>query len=295
MKNPKSINLFSLTTLGVGAALILACGKKTEEPELVEAVPTFSTEYDSDTSASLPTEPSLQAVGESSGSGFESESEKYSAQQAQFSDRGAFVVQVSVFKSRRQAENFMTRLADNGFPAYVAQVENPTYDLPGTYHRVRIGRFGSIAAAKQFGESTLAPMGYSYWVDNKSNDQVGAGSAASSGYESSDSYSTPTGNYYSDPAPTESYSTPSEPSSYTPTPSEPAAPSSSPWDTPSEPAPATTSDWGTPSEPAATTSDWGTPSEPAATTSDWGTMPTPAEPETPKDTSFNEGGFLDEW
>lgn len=258
--------------------MLLGCGKKTEEPAFVEEVPSFSTEYDTDTSAYLPAEPSLQAVGGPSGSERRAQSEAdYSAQQAQFSDNGAFVVQVSVFKSRNQAENFMTRLADNGFPAYVAQVENPTADLPGTYHRVRIGRFRTISAAKAFGDNTLAAMGYSYWVDNKANDQVGSGSEYGGGYQPAPSSYQPTDSYST---PATDYSTGSASESYT-TPSEPAAPAM-----PAEPAPSP-SPWDMPREPEAV------PSEPA--TSGWETPASTPEPEAPQDTSFNEGGFLDEW
>jgi hypothetical protein len=86
------------------------------------------------------------------------------------------------------------------YPAYTAAVQNPTPSLSGTYYRVRIGGFAGFAAAKAFAEKSLVTNGYQYWVDRKSNDNVGMegnglGSSAPSGsYEKAPSFSAPVSN-----------------------------------------------------------------------------------------------------
>ena len=175
-------------------ALAIGCEKKQETPAVVEEVPSW------ETPENLSEEPALDETEEEEEEGeaptfttpeeMEPETETYSADQELFTDAGGFVVQVNVFKSERRAENLVSSLAERGFPAYVATVEDPTPELPGTYHRVRIGNFRSIADAKTFGENTLLPMGYDYWVDNKSHDAVGY--AGLPGYEGTTDYGTDT-------------------------------------------------------------------------------------------------------
>ena len=90
-----------------------------------------------------------------------------------FAANGPYVVQVATASSRGSANNLVNELKNLGYPAYVAEVRNPTPALRGTYFRVRIGTFNGYSEAKAFGESALKPAGYSYWVDRKSNDNVG--------------------------------------------------------------------------------------------------------------------------
>jgi hypothetical protein len=137
----------------------------------VEEVPAAAA-VQTDTSATLAEEPDLKKVGDDGKPGQKAKVSA-AAQDAGFSDRGSFVVQVSVFKNKRQAASLVEKLANEGYPAYVAEVESPTPDMSGTYHRVRIGRFQRIADARAFGENTLKAQGYSFWVDNKKNDLVG--------------------------------------------------------------------------------------------------------------------------
>lgn len=208
----------SALALGLSLALVVGCKKK-EAPAVIEEAPAAAVPVETDTSATLAEEPSLQQVGQNGGSKKPS-TPMGSAEAAGFSDRGSIVVQVSVFKSSRQAAGLVEKLAAQGYPAYVAEVENPTAEMSGTYHRVRIGRFQKIADAKAFGENTLRPAGYDFWVDNKKNDQVG-----SSGYSSEPAYTAPT-----PAAPVEEFrATPSEPAA---PPSEPAAPAGDAWGTP---------------------------------------------------------------
>ncbi len=88
------------------------------------------------------------------------------------------MVQVRVFETRVHADALVAKLTAAGFPAYVAVVENPTADLPGTYYRVRIGGFNTREEAAAFAAASLKPQGYDSWVDAKSNDRVGAASGS---------------------------------------------------------------------------------------------------------------------
>lgn len=232
----------SSIVLGLSLAMLVGCKKK-EAPAIIEEAPAAAAPVETDTSATLAEEPALQQVGQG-GKPTATFHPSATAEAAGFSNRGSIVVQVSVFKSSRQAAALVEKLAAQGYPAYVAEVENPTPEMSGTYHRVRIGRFQKIADAKAFGEGTLRPAGFDFWVDNRKNDQVGAG-----GYSSEPSYSSPSSTYT--PAPVEEIQAPAEP----------AAPSGDAWGTPKEPPTPSADAWGTPkSEPSAPAGDaWGTP------------------------------------
>ncbi|MBN2187816.1 MAG: SPOR domain-containing protein [Chitinispirillaceae bacterium] len=158
-----------------------------------------------------------------------------------FTEGGRYVVQIAAGPSSSGAEELANAFRGKGYPAYVAEVQNPTPELSGTYYRVRIGGFDMLADAKAFGENILRPANYDYWVDLKANDAVGTGSGAGAAadYSSGSSTYTP---------------------SYTPAASEPAY-------TPSTPA--TTTDYSTGSSSGTTTSsyDWSsTPSSEPSTT-----------------------------
>ena len=85
---------------------------------------------------------------------------------------GQYVIQVSIQPSRKAANSIVSKLSDQGIKAYVAEVENPG-ELEGTFYRVRVGYFSTIANAQQFGKEVLAPQGYAGWVDNRKNDRIG--------------------------------------------------------------------------------------------------------------------------
>lgn len=143
------------------------------------------------------------------------EPEKRLSESIDFAENGRFVVQISTVRSQALASDIAAKLSSKGYPAYIAQVDNPTPSLSGTFYRVRIGGFTSIAKARSFGENTLSADGYEYWVDNRSNDNVGLQGSSMGG---GDTY------YTSEPA--QSYPQP-----------EPAAPVPKPAATPA-PAPA---------------------------------------------------------
>ncbi len=165
-----------------------------------------------------------------------------------FSENGRYVVQVSTVVSRSLADAVSAQLSAKGYPSYVAEVQNPTPSLTGTYFRVRIGGFDRISAARSFGENILTAEGFEFWVDNRSNDNIGLegygmGNSGSiySGEASSGSYQPtytpepapatytpepePAATYTPEPAPAQTYSpqsSPEVPSTLSPAPSAPA-------------------------------------------------------------------------
>ena len=177
-------SLKSILAIGCSILILVACKKK-EAPPVIEEAPPAAVE--TDTSAALTEEPALQQVGKEAKPKKETKAKSMKAtvhqsakaDHAGFSEGGRYVVQVSIFKSKQQAAGLVEKLANAGFPAYVAEVENPTPELAGTWHRVRIGNFSSISEAKAFGDNTLSGMGYQYWVDNKKNDGMGGDGSAS--------------------------------------------------------------------------------------------------------------------
>ena len=172
-----------------------------------------------------------------------------------FSENGRYAVQVSTLPSRSMADALAAKLEARGYPSYVAEVQNPTPSLSGTYYRVRIGGFNGVSAARSFGEGTLAMEGYEYWVDYRSNDNVGLegygmGSGSNADYSTSGSSSSTSSmssdpSYTSPPPPTDAYTAEPEPEPATTTPPPPA--------TTTTPAPATD----TPAAPSSTTNEWG--------------------------------------
>jgi cell division protein FtsN len=52
---------------------------------------------------------------------------------------GAYTLQVGIYNTERQAQKRAESLKNQGFPAYVTKVQDPTPALSGTYYRVRIG------------------------------------------------------------------------------------------------------------------------------------------------------------
>jgi hypothetical protein len=153
---------------GIFALVTVGCGKKQSEPRPETATPASMAgqkdttdvfdEFYSDTK-----EPEKKVSPTFS----MNESKSYSPA---FKQGGAYVVQVSTMVSRFLADELATELKEKGYPAYVSEVQNPRQDLQGTYFRVRIGSFASIAEARSFGENVLNPAKYNFWVDRKSND-----------------------------------------------------------------------------------------------------------------------------
>lgn len=154
--------------------LITSCGKK-EEPKPEPTQPSRTSEElfgaFGDKSESKPA--SKPAEYDKTPSYNENTADMYG--EPVFSENGRYVVQISCIASEEIAEDVARKLEKKGYHVYLAEVDNPTPQLIGHYFRVRIGGFDNISDAKAFGEGHLVPAGYDYWVDNKSNDNVGVG------------------------------------------------------------------------------------------------------------------------
>jgi hypothetical protein len=150
--------------------LLSGCGKKTEEPapvvEKAASEELFDEFYEETTSdESTVTEADFEEPIE----------EQATTVAPQFSPDGRYVVQVSCIASEEIAEDVARKFETQGYPVYIAEVKNPTPQLMGTYFRIRIGGFDGLTDAQSFGEDFLLTNGYEYWVDNRSNDNVGIG------------------------------------------------------------------------------------------------------------------------
>ena len=171
----QSASILGAITLSI--VLLSACGSKEEktEPKAAEVKP--ATEQPAPVQEAAPEavqeEPALvpiQSLSEEKAAPAEAPADPISAVEQESS--GPFVIQVSIQASRKAANNVVSKLSDQGIKAYVAEVENPG-ELEGTFYRVRVGYFSTIANAQQFGKEVLAPQGYAGWVDNRKNDRIG--------------------------------------------------------------------------------------------------------------------------
>ena len=180
--------------------LIAGCGKKAEEVQEPKAQPSRTSEelfdsFDDSDDAPVTADAEMDAMEN------ENTSDMYG--EPAFTDDGRYVVQVSTIASEAIAEDVARKLEKKGWPVYLAEVDNPTPELIGHYFRIRVGGFDNIADAKAFGEGYLVPAGYDYWVDNKSNDNVGVGGDSYLGddaaYDTEDTYSSDYATEESDP------------------------------------------------------------------------------------------------
>jgi len=223
--------------IAAGALVASGCKKGKNAQATVEEVPAATATTDSATA--LNEEPSLAKV-----KGKEPPPAAVHPAQA-FSPKGKYVVQVAVFKSRKQANQAKQKLVDAGYPAYVASVESPTPEMPGMHYRVRIGNFDTPKDAHEFGKS-LRSQGYSYWADRKSHDHLGGGEPSGAATQN---FSSPSPRH-SSPTPEPSYSAPASS-----TPSAPSAPVSEPVGVPEPPAPSEPA----PSSDNSNNNSWGNP------------------------------------
>lgn len=168
--------------LGVGMAVMLTalavgCGKK--EKEETTPVPELSETTGAGTSDTGDIFDEFYDDLDSKDAAMKESEETFSTSDfgytPEFVPDGRYVVQVSCVGPRSIAEAQVNKLENQGYPAYIAEVENPTPDLIGTYYRIRIGGFTGVSKAKEFGEQALMPAGYDFWVDNRANDNVGMG------------------------------------------------------------------------------------------------------------------------
>ncbi|MBD3321634.1 MAG: hypothetical protein GF350_11120 [Chitinivibrionales bacterium] len=222
-----------------------------------------------------------------------SQSAEYS--DVRFSESGRYVVQVSCVASPALADNLAGKLTDRGFPAYTAEVSNPTPELTGTYYRVRVGGFDGVSQAKSFGENKLAPLGYNYWVDNRSNDNIGMEGYGLGSGQSSGTYEDYSSGYSSTPEATSGDSWETTPAPEPEPEPEPEPPATTPaaeasagdeWDT------ETTAETGPVSEPQPQQATPAADPEPEPQTRTTPEQAPAAEEETPAESSTSEE---DDW
>jgi len=284
------MHLKSVWTLAAGVVLlsIAGCGKKEKLDQDAGSgadVPSVNESAVEDTSFdvfdeffddSKDTAAGMETADDfSSGETFSTASESY---QPSFDPNGRYVVQVSCVRYASFGEKLVDELEAKGFPAYLAEVANPTPSLPGVYYRVRIGGFTGVSDARAIGENVLLPQGYEYWVDNRSNDNVGM-----EGYG------------LGEPAPVESYESGySEPAISSPAPTYESA------DDYQETAPASDDSWGTGTETATETESFSEPAPPAPATQPETTQPAtepaapPPAPTTDQGQTTDDGGWGDD-
>lgn len=186
----------TLVGILVMAALILpGCAKKKAAPAVEQPAPqveaatpqkdVFDEFYD-EGGAKKTAEAAAAKNERTFGTGAKAAAGSYS-----FDPDGRYTVQVSCVTSELLANRLAKKLEGEGFPAYTAQVDNPTPALNGRFYRVRIGGFTGVSAAKGFGEEALVTRGYEYWVDNKSNDHVGMEGYGMGSGQATETYSSP--------------------------------------------------------------------------------------------------------
>ena len=173
------MKLQSVSLIGVIAlscSLLSACGSKEEEQKTPQAEATPAAEQATAAEeAQAQDEPALvpiQSLSETAEKSAPAAAPTPISSNVEQGSSGPFVIQVSIQPSRRAANSVVSKLSDQGIKAYVAEVENPG-ELEGTFYRVRVGYFSTIASAQQFGKEVLAPQGYAGWVDNRKNDRIG--------------------------------------------------------------------------------------------------------------------------
>lgn len=260
--------------------VLLGCGKKKVQEEITDipsletsSVPDIFDEFYKDETETQEI-PEPKKTEKPAKVKYSSPSASYSS--AEISESGRYVLQVSTIKSRVFADEIAAKLNEKGFPAYIAEVNDPTPQLPGKYYRVRIGYFQTVSAARNYGESVLNPAGYDYWVDNKSNDNVGI-----------EGYGMGEGAYYGTPSSSSSYMTTPAPVASEPQTiqTEPVSPvTSTPADVPPAPAATPSPEISTSVEPAA--------SSPAPSTPEPEPAPEPAPAQ--KESGSNQWGD-EEW
>ena len=170
----QSVSLIGAIVLS--CSLLSACGSKKEEQPApqVEAAPAAEAPAPVE-EAPAQEEPALvpiQSLSESEEKAAPAAEPVQQSAGIEQESSGPFVIQVSIQSSKKAANGIVNKLSDQGIKAYVAEVENPG-ELEGTFYRVRVGYFATIAHAQQFGKEVLAPQGYAGWVDNRKNDRIG--------------------------------------------------------------------------------------------------------------------------
>ncbi len=221
-----------------------------------------------------------------------------------FSKNGRYVVQVSSTASESDADRMVKKLKGLGYPAYVANVQNPTPTLTGMYFRVRLGGFDNYSEAKDFAEGTLVPAGYDYWIDRKANDNVGIQGAGFGSAGGQQQYQPAPQQYkpaaapqqYQPAATPQQYQPTVAPQPYQPAPAQQAVPTSAPAPAPA-PQPAVKQQQAVPATPPPAPPPAAKPQQPApaATPAPTATPASAPKPAAQPTQSTNDWGTTDDW
>ena len=168
-------SILSLSAIALASSLLVACNEDEElVPKMDPAKPTAEAPADqpagqaTEQAAEQPKadEPELVPIQSLSGNAESAEAAKAEEPAKNFVpaaaggvqplSKGEYVIQVSIQSSKRAANGIVSKLAENGIKAYVAEVENPG-ELEGTYYRIRVGYFESSANAQEYGKQVLTP------------------------------------------------------------------------------------------------------------------------------------------
>jgi len=114
----------------------------------------------------------IEKTVEANETGYSLEEEEEDYEEKMEPEEGKYVIQVALANTKPQANRIVKRLERKGVAAYTAKVKNPG-EIKGTKYRVRVGGFNSIPEARTYASANLAPLGYDWFVDNKSNDTIG--------------------------------------------------------------------------------------------------------------------------
>jgi len=162
----RSIGCFSqLVTAALGVSLVASAVTYTPLKDIVKLktknAPIEKTIKTKEAGYSIETEPEL-----------EEEEEDVDEQEETEQEKGKYVIQVTLTNTMSRANRVVKKLERNGVDAYVAKVKDPA-EIKGTKYRVRVGGFASIPEAKSYASAKIAPLGYGWYIDNKSNDHIG--------------------------------------------------------------------------------------------------------------------------
>ncbi|WP_295684907.1 SPOR domain-containing protein [uncultured Fibrobacter sp.] len=206
----KSLSAYKLSMGALACAFLVACNTGEEDvvPQMNKSKATPSAQAPKKADAPAEEEPELVPLKSLSGdktaeapaevaAPAPAKAAPFVSGSVQPQQDGQYVIQVGIKPTKKSAQAIANKLAESNISAYLAEVENPG-ELEGTYYRVRVGFFSSIADAQTYGKEVIGALNFDWWVDNRSNDHVG-NPAGESYYNNSQSYEDTQS--YEEPAP----------------------------------------------------------------------------------------------
>ncbi|MCK9182925.1 MAG: SPOR domain-containing protein [Fibrobacteraceae bacterium] len=180
------MKLIKFSAIACSALLCLSLSACNDEEEnVVPEINHKKAEAAKNDSADIPELQSIQSLSSDAKGTFKTQNSATAP-----GDEGGYTIQVGIQPSKKGANAILKKLEDQNIKGYISEVENPG-ELEGTYYRIRVGYFKTLAEAQNFGKSTLEPQGFAWWVDYRSNDSVGTSdSDNSNSYGNSESAST---------------------------------------------------------------------------------------------------------